>query len=273
MHFRAYLDELRSCFRLGAGWTDAMRLFAATMAFHASKSGSNSFARGREFRIRGERREYQIRLRPRTGDIFILHEILTFKAYDLAKVLAARSRIRTIVDLGANIGLASLFLYDALAPERLIAVEPVASNFAMLQSNLSFAGSSIVCVNAAVGRAAGFAQIVDARVATWGAQFAPAASARNAVRQTTVPELMLANGLDRIDLLKIDVEGAEEEIFAEEADWLSKVGVVLVELHTDLAASRFHAAASRWGFRMASLPDARFALAINYLQLGENTPT
>jgi len=82
---------------------------------------------------------------------------------------------------------------------------------------------------------------------------------------------MRANGLDRIDLLKIDVEGAEEEIFAEEADWLSKVGVVLAELHTDLAASRFQAAASRYGFRMASAPDARFALAINYLQLRDDT--
>ena len=271
MHFRACVDELRSCFRLGAGWTDAVRLSAATMAFHASKSGSNSFARGREFRIRGERREYQIRLRPRTGDIFILHEILTFKAYDLSKILQMRPRIRTVVDLGANIGLASLFFHDVLAPERLIAVEPVASNFALLQSNLSFAGSSIVCEHAAVNRTAGFAQIVDAQAATWGAQFAPAAAGPNAVLQTTVPDLMRANGLDRIDLLKIDVEGAEEQIFAEEADWLSKVGVVLAELHTDLAASRFQAAASRHGFRMASAPDARFALAINYLQLRDDT--
>jgi FkbM family methyltransferase len=257
----AYLEEVSNCLRIGAGWTDKLRLAAATLAFHADKTGSNASASSEEYAIQGQRGDYRIRLRPRTGDVFIFHEIFTFKAYELPRAMLVERRIRTVVDLGANIGLASLYFHDALAPEVLVAVEPVASNFSMLKGTLSPLPGAIACEQAAVGRTAGVATIVDAAAPTWGAQFSAGGSGGNAVRQTTVPEIMRAHGLDRIGLLKMDIEGAEEDVFAGDFAWLDKVDVLLVELHTDLAVTRFRAAASLHGFRDIVAPSGQCVIA------------
>jgi hypothetical protein len=42
-------------------------------------------------------------------------------------------------------------------------------------------------------------------------------------------------GRDRIDLMKVDIEGAEHEVFdTDDGAWLGKVDALLVELHEDL---------------------------------------
>jgi hypothetical protein len=45
--------------------------------------------------------------------------------------------------------------------------------------------------------------------------------------------LMTETGIDSIDLLKMDVEGAEVEAF-EQSDWMSGVQVVVIELHDNI---------------------------------------
>jgi len=37
--------------------------------------------------------------------------------------------------------------------------------------------------------------------------------------------------LDKIDILKIDIEGAEKEVFADTSSWIEKVDAIIVELH------------------------------------------
>ena len=38
-------------------------------------------------------------------------------------------------------------------------------------------------------------------------------------------------GIDKIDILKIDIEGAEYELFESVQDWLGHVNTILVEVH------------------------------------------
>ena len=54
-----------------------------------------------------------------------------------------------------------------------------------------------------------------------------------AFRTTTVGKLLAESGFDEIDLLKVDIEGAEKEVFgAPDVDeWLPKVKVLTIELH------------------------------------------
>ena len=258
---RAYLTELANCVRVGARWPDAFRLMAATLAFHADKSGSGNSRSSAAFGIRGRRGEYLVRLRPRTGDFFIFHEIFTFMAYELPPPMLAGRRIRTVLDLGANVGLASLYFHDVLAPDLMVAVEPVESNFEMLHGTLAPLGRSVICERAAVGRTSGKARILDAAAPTWGAKFSSAQADDGTVVQRTIPELMRIHGMERIGLLKMDIEGAEEEIFAGDFSWLDKVDIVLVELHTALAVARFDAAAAAHGFRRIAAPSGQCVMA------------
>jgi Methyltransferase FkbM domain len=47
----------------------------------------------------------------------------------------------------------------------------------------------------------------------------------------TVPEIMREHGLDRIDLLKVDIEGSEMEVFSHADAWIGSVDAISVELH------------------------------------------
>jgi hypothetical protein len=57
-----------------------------------------------------------------------------------------------------------------------------------------------------------------------------------------------------IDLLKVDIEGGEEELFAD-ADFLSRVGLGIIELHGTYDQDRFQADLSKYGYE-AIPPDA-----------------
>jgi hypothetical protein len=62
--------------------------------------------------------------------------------------------------------------------------------------------------------------------------------------------LLAQCGESRIDLLKCDIEGAEEQVFALDADsWLERTACIVAELHGERAALAVHAATARHGFR------------------------
>jgi hypothetical protein len=49
---------------------------------------------------------------------------------------------------------------------------------------------------------------------------------------TSIPTLMHRLGVDRIDLLKLDIEGAEHDLFQDGAqDWLTSVHAIAIETH------------------------------------------
>ena len=51
------------------------------------------------------------------------------------------------------------------------------------------------------------------------------------VTAMTVDKVMLDYGLEKIDILKIDIEGAEREVFRDPTLWIDKVDALIVELH------------------------------------------
>jgi hypothetical protein len=54
-----------------------------------------------------------------------------------------------------------------------------------------------------------------------------------AIAAISIPDLLLEAGTDSIDLLKLDIEGAEKELFENHAcsGWLARTRAVIVELH------------------------------------------
>lgn len=47
----------------------------------------------------------------------------------------------------------------------------------------------------------------------------------------TIGSLMDEYDLDFIDILKMDIEGSEKNVFENAKDWIDKVGMITVELH------------------------------------------
>jgi FkbM family methyltransferase len=134
-----------------------------------------------------------------------------------------------IVDAGANVGMSSVYFALRYPDAKIVAIEPEASNFEVLRRNAELF-SKIIPVNAALWSHDGVVQMQDRGGGHWGMRVTDAQSGA-ATRSTTVPALIAQLGIGQIDLLKIDVEGAECEIFADASPWIGRVGVICAEMH------------------------------------------
>lgn len=137
-----------------------------------------------------------------------------------------------IVDAGANIGATAVFFSFALPDARIVAIEPVAENVEVLRQNA--AGLPIEVVHAALASTPGRSRIVDPGHGHWGFRTAAAAGDQDGpwVPNVTIPEIYARHrpGFFPV-IVKIDVEGAEGDIFREATQWVQETPVVVVELH------------------------------------------
>ena len=76
-----------------------------------------------------------------------------------------------------------------------------------------------------------------------------AATASVEVPAMTMDDLIARCGIDQIDLLKVDIEGGEADLFCR-PQFLARVGLVAIELHGAYGLDQFQAAISGAGFRV-----------------------
>jgi FkbM family methyltransferase len=71
----------------------------------------------------------------------------------------------------------------------------------------------------------------------WGISVRPGDGNTKAV---TIPSLLARSGEQRISILKIDIEGAEFELFRSRPDWIGLVDNIVIELHGSTCESVFY---------------------------------
>jgi FkbM family methyltransferase len=114
---------------------------------------------------------------------------------------------------------------------KIICVEPDSDNFEALKKNLnSYTG--VEAINAGLWHLDTKLNVVDKYNAGYSAMTVEEDPMKGNVRAVTVDGLMQAHGLDHIDVLKIDIETSENEVFSKNYEsWLPKVKVIIIELH------------------------------------------
>jgi FkbM family methyltransferase len=137
---------------------------------------------------------------------------------------------RVIFDLGANVGYMAVDFALRYPGASIVAVEPEPANAALLRRNTSSV-PGIQVVEGAVWPHATVLGLEDSGLGTWAFRVHEAPRARADVRAVTIPELMESAGVEVVDLLKVDIEGAELELLSEANDWLAHVRAVVVEFH------------------------------------------
>ena len=134
-----------------------------------------------------------------------------------------------IIDAGANIGASAVWFCFTFPSARVVAIEPDAANFELLVKNT--AGLNVESHRAALGSCSGTVSLVDPGLGEWG--YRTVASKDGAVRQLSAQELV--SGLARDGLVpfiaKIDIEGGEGELFAQQVEWVDLFPLLIVELH------------------------------------------
>jgi FkbM family methyltransferase len=139
----------------------------------------------------------------------------------------------TILDVGANVGYTMIDFKRYYPRARVIGVEMDQGNFALAQRNIEGL-PHVELVHGAIW-------FEDGEVAYDPTVDADAFSASRVgnktvtVRAWTVNTLMHNAGLGYVHYLKLDIEGAEKDLFQRgDLGWLYKIGQISVELHGGL---------------------------------------
>jgi FkbM family methyltransferase len=161
-------------------------------------------------------------IRPGTMDLEVCRQLLIDRVPELPKLSP-----RFIIDAGAHIGCASVLFSTQYPGATIAAVEPTPDNFRVLERN-SARRPEIHPVNAALWSHETTLRLQNPDAATWSFRME---EANDGIPTVTVEGLMRRFGFDRVDILKMDVEGAETQILNHGADWLDRVGCLMIELH------------------------------------------
>lgn len=143
-----------------------------------------------------------------------------------------------IIDAGANVGYASIYFAHRFPKARIYAIEPSGENYEMLKTNVSN-NSNIKPIRAALWKynttltLSGIECNYDAfRICE--SQECSHNTISESVKGMTIDEIMKEYKLDYVDILKVDIEGAEKEVFKNPSSWINRVGVIVIELHDRL---------------------------------------
>ena len=141
--------------------------------------------------------------------------------------------VETVLDAGANIGYTAILFATWWPESTIISIEPDQENYELVLRNTQ-AYPNIYVVPGALWNKEAFLSIEAGQEDGFVVRESAGGETKteNITRGISIPQLLKRFGKDRIDFLKLNVEGSEKEIFSEGyEDWLPQTGAMLVELH------------------------------------------
>jgi FkbM family methyltransferase len=193
----------------------------------------------------------RIPLRANGCDYLLLIQMFVRQDYRLEA-----SGVRRILDLGANIGMATVYLSRLFPQAEIACVEPSPQNTPLLKRAIALNGIRARVFEAAAGAESGSVDLyIAARPDCNSIYPVECPSSVVAVPLIPVPEIMERMGWDRIDVLKIDIEGAEKELLGRNNSWLRNVRVITGESHVNAGYSyaQLKADLNGYGFVLETL--------------------
>jgi len=244
----AYLRELAYIFSVAKDLRSRSTLLWHTARFHAANAFNPTTMGGEPFTVNLAIRpgyDKTLLLRPFAGDLFVLYEVLLDRCYFVPRSLLSPNSVQVIIDCGANVGITALFFAGRYPNAKIFCVEAHPENFEVLKQNTQ-SEARIIPINAAiVGQSTGSVRMTSDAPA-WGNKLSQNDSGIE-VPAITISEICTQYGLEHIDLLKIDIEGAEEQVFAH-AEFLPRVNLGIIELHGDYSRRKFDIDLAKWDF-------------------------
>ncbi len=192
--------------------------------------------------------KYPVKLRKGSSDIKVFEQIFLARDYDLP----VANKPQFIIDGGANVGFATVFFANKFPEAKIIAVEPEVSNFEMLIENTS-KYKNVEARMSALWNKNSWLKVKDVGHGKYGFIVEEVATGEEGAFQAiTLGEILANSGYREIDILKLDIEGSEKEVFSENQEqWLGRVKVLIIELHDVKkpgCSEAFYAAVAGYGF-------------------------
>ena len=173
-----------------------------------------------------------IHLRARTSDASVLKEILRG---DIG-ALPFPASPAFIVDAGANVGLISALFATRFPAARIAALELDPANFRLLERNVR-SYPNVTAIHAGLWSHSTELTIANPDAESWGYRAEERGGGGQGVRvqARSVSDILRDFGIPRINILKVDIEGGEMEVFNDASEeWLGSVDQIVIELHERL---------------------------------------
>lgn len=178
-------------------------------------------------------RLYSLKFRPliirkNTSDSEVFMSIFIFREF----ALPIKVQPELIVDAGAYTGLSALYFSSKYPKAKIISIEPEDSNFKVLEQHTTRL-PQVTRIHAGLWYRNGFLKIVDRGTGKWGFGVAEVSETEQFdIKAVDMQTLLEKSGFDKIDILKLDIEGAEKFLFMHDAHkWIDKVNIMMIELH------------------------------------------
>jgi len=161
-------------------------------------------------------------------DYATFEEVILKEAYNLALPFSPKY----IIDGGGNIGLTACFFASKYPDATVISIEPDKENFKLLKQN-SKLYTNIHAFQCGIWKNNSHLKIENTNA---GNNAFTVTETNEATAETieaiTILHIMEKFSIPNIDVLKLDIEGSEKEVFEENFEiWLPKTKVLIIELH------------------------------------------
>jgi FkbM family methyltransferase len=184
-------------------------------------------------------------MRVNSSDGPVIGQVLVDLAFDLRKLRRYEElagflhRARQtgkrplIIDAGANIGVTSVYLATQCPDALIVAIEPDAANFQILVANTR--NLPVLPLPAAVAAAPGRCLLQDPGGGPWAYRTHVVDSclaSPDTIPTVCIDEILEAHRHEAFPfIVKIDIEGAEADVFSAHTSWVDQVPLIIVEPH------------------------------------------
>lgn len=232
-----------------------------------------------EWRVRPRQVRHALTVRLRgSSDMSAFRQIFCRDEYSSLRNL---DNVSLVMDLGANVGFSSAYFLNCFQDCRVIAVEPDERNVTICRTNLN-----PYCDRALLLHGAAWNKDTRLRLSKgkfgdkreWATQVMDVSDGieRDGVQAWDVNHLIDMAGAKTVDLLKIDIERSELELFGDTAEtWLPRVRNICIELHGADCEERFFGALRNFDYELelsGELTICRNIRAKNSITRGSGRP-
>ena len=190
-----------------------------------------------------------LHVRRRDSDSDTLRQVFGQGDYDVSRfpqyerILARYRQIleagRTplVIDAGANIGAASIWFAKLFPEASIVAIEPDPDNAEICRRNTR-AFKSIQVLECALGSRGGEVYLQKEHLDSWSTRTERSEEAGSGVRICTIADAEKAADGD-LFLVKIDIEGFEDDLFASNTEWIERAQAIIIETHDWMLPGRY----------------------------------
>lgn len=140
-----------------------------------------------------------------------------------------RDKSPLIIDCGGNIGLSSKYFASEYPESNVVCIEPDQNNIITANNNCDKL-TNIEILHSAIGSSSGFVKITnpDSDPNAFRVDYS---NDNDGIKVKTINEILIDNPYSDLFIVKVDIEGFEDDLFKKNIEWIDKCPVLFVELH------------------------------------------